>query len=124
MKLFGGLVHGVWSFSEEAAAEKYMPQLQHNIWVVAAKSAVLSVITGDSKWVEIAAHADRSISSHRHGGEQVLALCRERRAASAIRCRAAKATDRGGAHRRNERVQCLGGVRRGLLADPFGAPRT
>ena len=21
-----------WSFSEEAAAEKYMPQLQHNIW--------------------------------------------------------------------------------------------
>src|SRR5271157_449718 len=23
-----------WSFSEEAAAEKYMPQLQHNMWVV------------------------------------------------------------------------------------------
>jgi hypothetical protein len=22
-----------WSFSEEAAAEKYMPQLQHNMWV-------------------------------------------------------------------------------------------
>ena len=35
-----------WSFSEEAAAEKYMPQLQHNMWVVASKSAVLSVITG------------------------------------------------------------------------------
>jgi predicted phage-related endonuclease len=35
-----------WSFSEEAAAEKYMPQLQHNMWVVAARSAVLSVITG------------------------------------------------------------------------------
>ena len=34
-----------WSFSEEAAAEKYMPQLQHNMWVVAARSAVLSVIT-------------------------------------------------------------------------------
>ena len=31
-----------WSFSEEAAAEKYMPQLQHNMWVVAARSAVLS----------------------------------------------------------------------------------
>jgi len=26
-----------WSFSEEAAAEKYMPQLQHNMWVVAAR---------------------------------------------------------------------------------------
>jgi predicted phage-related endonuclease len=47
-----------WSFSEEAAGEKYMPQLQHNMWVVAARSAVLSVITGGGKWVEIATHAD------------------------------------------------------------------
>ena len=47
-----------WSFSEEAAATKYMPQLQHNMWVVAARTAVLSVITGGGKWVEILAHAD------------------------------------------------------------------
>ena len=47
-----------WSFSEEAAAEKYMPQLQHNIWVVAARTAVLSVITGGGKWVEIKTHPD------------------------------------------------------------------
>jgi predicted phage-related endonuclease len=47
-----------WSFSEEAAAEKYMPQLQHNMWVVAARSAVLSVITGGGKWIEIITHAD------------------------------------------------------------------
>jgi predicted phage-related endonuclease len=47
-----------WAFSEEAAAEKYMPQLQHNMWVVAARSAVLSVITGGGKWVEIETHAD------------------------------------------------------------------
>jgi predicted phage-related endonuclease len=47
-----------WSFSEEAAAAKYMPQLQHNMGVVAARSAVLSVITGGGKWVEIVAHAD------------------------------------------------------------------
>ena len=47
-----------WAFSEEAAAEKYMPQLQHNMWVVASRSAVLSVITGGGKWVEILAHAD------------------------------------------------------------------
>src|ERR1700694_2122450 len=32
-----------WSFSEEAAAEKYMPQLQHNMWVAAAQSAGLWV---------------------------------------------------------------------------------
>ena len=47
-----------WAFSEEAAAEKYMPQLQHNMWVVAARGAVLSVITGGGKWVEITTHAD------------------------------------------------------------------
>src|SRR6516162_7432504 len=47
-----------WAFSEEVAAEKYMPQLQHNMWVVAARSAVLSVISGGGKWVEITTHAD------------------------------------------------------------------
>ena len=47
-----------WSFSEEAAAEKYAPQLQHNMWVVAARAAVLSVITGGGKWVEIKTYAD------------------------------------------------------------------
>jgi predicted phage-related endonuclease len=47
-----------WSFSEEAALTKHMPQLQHNMWVVASRSAVLSVITGGGKWVEITTHAD------------------------------------------------------------------
>src|SRR5688572_20908102 len=47
-----------WSFSEEGAAEKCMPQLQHNMLVVQARSAVLSVITGGGKWVEITIHAD------------------------------------------------------------------
>jgi predicted phage-related endonuclease len=47
-----------WAFSEEAAADKHMAQLQHNMWVVAARSAVLSVITGGGKWVEITTYAD------------------------------------------------------------------
>jgi hypothetical protein len=47
-----------WSFSKEAAGEKYMPQLQHNMFAVTARSAVLSVITGGGRWVEIATHAD------------------------------------------------------------------
>jgi len=42
-----------WSFSEEAATEKYMAQLQHNMWVTHLRSAVLSIITGGGKWVEI-----------------------------------------------------------------------
>ena len=47
-----------WYFSEEAAATKYMPQLQHNMWVTNATTAVLSVITGGGKWVEITVAAD------------------------------------------------------------------
>jgi predicted phage-related endonuclease len=47
-----------WSFSEEEAAAKHMAQLQHNMWVANARSAVLSVITGGGKWVEISVHAD------------------------------------------------------------------
>jgi predicted phage-related endonuclease len=47
-----------WSFSEEGAAEKHMAQLQHNMWVVNAKMAALSIITGGGKWVDIALSAD------------------------------------------------------------------
>jgi hypothetical protein len=47
-----------WSFSEESAAEKHMAQLQHNMWVTASRTAVLSIITGGGKWVEITLHAD------------------------------------------------------------------
>src|SRR3989441_1538126 len=47
-----------WSFSEEAAAQKYMAQLQHNMWVTNAREAVLSIITGGGKWVEISLPAD------------------------------------------------------------------
>ncbi len=46
------------SFSEEAAVEKHMAQLQHNMWVTNAKEAVLSIITGGGKWVEISIPAD------------------------------------------------------------------
>ena len=42
-----------WSFSEEAAAEKHMAQLQHSMWVTNARSAALSIITGGGKWIEM-----------------------------------------------------------------------
>lgn len=47
-----------WAFSEEAAAEKHMAQLQHNMWVTNAKLSALSIITGGGKWVEIEIAAD------------------------------------------------------------------
>jgi predicted methyltransferase len=49
--------------SEDLSSANHMPQLQHNMWLVAARSAVLSVITGGGKWVEITRHADRSTST-------------------------------------------------------------
>src|ERR1700745_3339 len=47
-----------WSFSEEAAAEKDMAQVQHNMWVTHLRSSVLSIITGGGKWVEVAIPMD------------------------------------------------------------------
>jgi predicted phage-related endonuclease len=47
-----------WTFSEEGAAAKHMAQLQHNMWVTNARSAVLSIITGGGKWVEMTIPAD------------------------------------------------------------------
>jgi predicted phage-related endonuclease len=47
-----------WSFSEEAAVEKYTAQVQHNMWVTHLRTSVLSIITGGGKWVEIAIPMD------------------------------------------------------------------
>src|SRR5277367_919903 len=47
-----------WAFSEETAAEKHMAQLQHNMWVIASRTAALSIITGGGKWVELTIPAD------------------------------------------------------------------
>ena len=47
-----------WTFTEEAASDKHMAQLQHNMWVINARAAVLSIITGGGKWVEIKIYAD------------------------------------------------------------------
>jgi predicted phage-related endonuclease len=47
-----------WSFSDEGAAEKYMAQLQHNMWVSQSRLSVLSIITGGGKWVEMTIPVD------------------------------------------------------------------
>src|SRR5207237_1064575 len=47
-----------WSFSEEAAAEKHMAQLQHNMLVAGTKKSVLCIINGGGKWVELSIEAD------------------------------------------------------------------
>ena len=47
-----------WSFSEEAAAEKHMAQLQHNMLVAGTGKSVLSIITGGGTWIELSIEAD------------------------------------------------------------------
>jgi hypothetical protein len=66
-----------WSFCEEAAAQKYLPQLQHNMWVTNSMTSVLSVITGGGKWVEIAVPADSLYQHLLFTGEKKFWRCVE-----------------------------------------------
>ena len=65
-----------WSFSEEAAAEKHMAQLQHNMWVVNARDGG-AVDHHRRRQVGRDDHPGRPPlpAPADHGGEEVLALC-------------------------------------------------
>jgi hypothetical protein len=52
-----------WNFSAEGAAEKQVTQLQRNMWVNRGHTAVLSIITGGGKWVEITIPANPHVSA-------------------------------------------------------------
>jgi predicted phage-related endonuclease len=112
-----------WSFSEEFAAEKYMAQLQHNMWVTNARMAALSIITGGGKWVEISIAADPLYQHLLLTAEKKFALRLVRRAPAPVRGRTTAATDRGGAERRHGSVELLGRVRSGIPHDALGLPR-
>ena len=74
-----------WTFSEEAAAEKHMAQLQHNMWVANSRSAVLSIITGGGKWVEMTSSCRSALPAPPPDRrEEVLAL--RSRPASPLAC--------------------------------------
>ena len=112
-----------WSFSEEAAAVKHMAQLQHNMWVVNARTAALSIITGGGKSIEMAIPADPLYQHFLITAERRFWRCVEtgetpRPTASSLRAQGRRNSDRG-----HERVQFMGAVRRRLLPDAFGLPR-
>ena len=96
-----------------------MPQLQHNMWVVAARTAVLSVITGGGKWVEILAHADPLYQHLIVTAERKFWRCVENGEEPKLfgveppkpRIEAVRIVDMSS-------IQCLGRVRRHLCADP------
>ena len=47
-----------WSFAEDAATDKHMAQLQHNMLVTGAKRAYLSILTGAARWTLVEVEAD------------------------------------------------------------------
>ena len=54
-----------WYFSEEAAVEKYMPQLQHNMSGRGRQgSGTIVMSPGGGKWVEIKTYADPLYQHH------------------------------------------------------------
>ena len=113
-----------WSFSEEAAIEKHVAQLQHNMWVTNARSAALSIITGGGKWVEMTIPADALVSAFScHRRASLLALCSNRRDAKALWHRTAAASRRSGSRGRHEQLEFVGGVCRLLLRNPLGLSR-
>src|SRR5271163_5194978 len=114
-----------WSFSEETAAEKHMAQLQHNMWVINFNSAVLSIITGGGKWVEITIPADPLYQHFLITAERKFWRCVESgepQRPSGVE--PPTASNRGGENRRHERIQFLGRSRRPVPIDPLRLPRT
>src|SRR3954453_8378809 len=53
-----GQVHVAVDLFRGRRGRKAHGQLQHNMWVTASRTAVLSIITGGGKWVEITIPAD------------------------------------------------------------------
>ena len=109
-----------WSFSEEGAAEKHMPQLQHNMWVTNARMAALSIITGGGKWVEIGIPADALYQHLLLTAERKFWRCVE--SGELPRLFIASANEAAGwAHRALRLKNTLTGVDAGLVENAFRA---
>ena len=111
-----------WSFSEEAAAEKHMAQLQHNMWVTNARTSVLSIITGGGKWVEMTIAADALYQHFLVTAERRFWRCVQTGDTPAPT--GSSRLGRGSRRFASStwRVQFLGGVRSPLLRHPFRLP--
>ena len=98
-----------WSFSEEAAAEKHMAQLQHNMWVTNARSSVLSIITGGGKWIEMTIPADALYQHFLVTAERRFWRCVQTgQTPSPYGVEPPRPTDRRRPRRRHERVRIRG----------------
>ena len=112
-----------WSFSEEAAAGKHMAQLQHNMWVANAREAVLSIITGGGKWVEMTIPADSLYQHLLITAERKFWRCVETGEPPRVfLVDPPQAAHRGSAGGRHEHLELLGGVCRDLPLNTGSVP--
>ena len=101
-----------------------MAQLQHNVWVTNARSAVLSIITGGGKWIEMTIPADALYQHFLVTAERRFWRCvRTGETPRPYGVEPPRPRDRSGSNRRYERVEFLGGARRRLLRHPFRLSR-
>jgi predicted phage-related endonuclease len=114
-----------WSFSEEGAAEKYMAQLQHNMWLTNATTAALSIITGGGKWVELTIPADSLYQHLLLTAEKKFWRCVETGEPPRLfLTEAPRTADRSRSYRRHEFLEFMGGIRGPLPPHPPGLPGT
>jgi predicted phage-related endonuclease len=112
-----------WSFSEEVAAAKHMPQVQHNMWVTNATAAVLSIITGGAKWLEIKISADPLYQHLLLTAEKKFWRCVESGEPPRLFGAEPPRSRGGGPHRRHELVKRVGGILQCVSADQRRLPR-
>jgi predicted phage-related endonuclease len=113
-----------WNFTEVSAAEKHAAQLQHNMFVVAARTAVLSTITGGGKWVEIKTSADPLYQHLIVTAERKFWRCVETgEPPTSLWRRAAQAADRSSTRRRYDHIKRLGRICRHFPADAVSSSR-
>jgi hypothetical protein len=99
-----------WSFSEGAAAGKYMAQLQHNMWVTNAKDGgALDHHRGRQMGGDLSSRRSPLPAPPANCREEILALCPVWGPAAPVRSGAAEAKDRRGADCRH------GGVSAGAI---------
>ena len=113
-----------WSFSEEAAAQKYAPQLQHNMFVVAARTAVFQSSPAAASGLKSRPMPIRftSISLSPRSGNSGVAL--KLASPHSVWRGSAKAADRGRTHCRYELIECVGRTGRGFHPNARSTSRT
>ena len=109
-----------WAFTEEAAAEKHMAQLQHNMWLSPRALGAFD----HHRWRQMGRDQDLCrpalSASPAHGRKEVLALRPKRRAAYPLQYRNAPPKTRGGEGRRYVDLQPMGRTGSDLPADARG----